>query len=174
VSAPPRTVVVMGVSGTGKSTVGARLAQHLGVDLVEGDSHHPLANIAKMSAGTPLDDEDRWPWLRRLAAILAERHAAGLSTVLTCSALRRGYRDVLRSGLPDRDAFFVHLHADEAVLETRMRARDHFMPPSLLRSQLDTLEALEPDETGVMLDVGRPVDRVVAEAVGALGLSTSA
>lgn len=174
VSAAVRAVVVMGVSGTGKSTVGARLAGHLGVHLVEGDSHHPRANIEKMSAGIPLTDEDRMPWLRELAAVMAERHAAGVPTVLTCSALKRAYRDVLRSAVPGHEVFFVHLHADAAVLEERMQAREHFMPASLLRSQLDTLEPLEPDEAGVVVDVAAPLDRVVAEALAALRLSAHA
>lgn len=167
-SAPVSQIVVMGVSGTGKSTVGALLAEHLGVALVEGDSHHPRANIEKMSAGIPLDDADRLPWLQTLAGITAEQHAAGLPTVLTCSALKRRYRDVLRGAVAGRTTFFVHLHADAAVLEARMRCREHFMPPSLLRSQLETLEPLQPDETGVVLDVVEPVDRVTADALAAL------
>ena len=169
--AAPLHVVVMGVSGTGKSTVGALLAADLGGTLGEGDSYHPAANIAKMSSGTPLTDEDRMPWLRTLAQVTRDRHAEGLSTVLTCSALRRCYRDVLREGVPGTESFFVHLHADFAVLERRMREREHFMPPSLLRSQFDTLEPLEDDERGVVVDVAAPLSEVMARARAALGVT---
>ena len=153
----------MGVTATGKSTVGAGVADLLGVDLVEGDEHHPPANIAKMSAGTPLTDEDRWPWLRTLADVLDERRAAGRPTVLTCSALRRAYRDVLRGEGGLDETTFVHLHAEAAVLRARMEAREHFMPPSLLASQLETLEPLEPDEDGFVVDVSVPLDEVVQQ-----------
>ncbi|HSE72671.1 MAG TPA: gluconokinase [Nocardioidaceae bacterium] len=165
----PLHVVAMGVSGTGKSTVAARLAERLGLDYIEGDSHHPQANIDKMSSGVPLTDEDRRPWLETLARLVRERHEQGRSTVLTCSALRRRYRDILRSGAPDGDLFFVHLDAPFEVLEERMKAREHFMPPSLLRSQIETLEPLEADERGVRVDVSLPVDTVVNEAVEAIG-----
>lgn len=165
----PGHVVVMGVAGTGKSAVGQRLAEHLGVELVEGDAFHPRRNIEKMSSGEPLTDEDRRPWLEGLAAVLAERQANGTPTVLACSALRRGYRDILRGTLPSGSVFFIHLHADVDVLERRMRARTaHFMPPALLRSQLDTLEPLESDEDGVLVDVGVPLDEVVARVREAL------
>jgi gluconokinase len=165
----PLHVVAMGVSGTGKSTVAALLAERLGLDYIEGDSHHPQANIDKMSSGVPLTDEDRRPWLETLAHLVRERHEQGRSTVLTCSALRRHYRDILRSGAPDGDLFFVHLDAPFEVLEERMKAREHFMPPSLLRSQIETLEPLEADERGVRVDVSLPVDTVVDEAVEAIG-----
>jgi gluconokinase len=165
----PLHVVAMGVSGTGKSTVAALLAERLGLDYIEGDSHHPQANIDKMSSGVPLTDEDRRPWLETLAHLVRERHEQGRSTVLTCSALRRRYRDILRSGAPDGDLFFVHLDAPFEVLDERMKAREHFMPPSLLRSQIETLEPLEADERGVRVDVSLPVDTVVDEAVEAIG-----
>ncbi|MGH3330318.1 MAG: gluconokinase [Nocardioidaceae bacterium] len=161
----PLHVVVMGVSGTGKSTVARRLAARLGLYFLEGDSFHPAENVAKMSAGIPLTDEDRLPWLETLGALVAQRHAQGVSTVLTCSALRRGYRDILRNAVPGGDLLFVHLQAAYDVLEERMAARDHFMPSSLLRSQLDTLEPLEADETGVCVAVAQPVGAVVDEAV---------
>lgn len=161
---PHRHVVVMGVSGTGKSTVAQALAAELDLVLTEGDDHHPPANVAKMSDGIPLTDEDRAPWLADLAAWTSRHHAAGVSTVLTCSALRRHYRDVLRSAVPE-PTVFVHLMGSRAVLVDRMEHRDHFMPASLLDSQLATLEQLEPDETGGVVDTDLPVDRVVADAV---------
>lgn len=161
-------VLVTGVSGTGKSTVGQRIADHLDVGLHEGDDLHPPHNTAKMSAGDPLTDQDRQPWLERLASIIAHEHARGRSSVLTCSALRRRYRDLLRSDLPPDAVFFVQLHADRAVLEDRMTGRDHFMPVSLLDSQLATLQPLQSDEAGVVVDVAQPLDEVVARILSAL------
>jgi gluconokinase len=158
----------MGVSGTGKTTVGEELAHRMGVTFIEGDSLHPGHNIAKMSAGQPLDDDDRRPWLQTLNALVTFHHAEGISAVLTCSALRRGYRDILREGLPPGSLYFVHLAAPQAVLRSRMESRDHFMPASLLQSQLDTLEPLERDEAGVVLDVTGDVDSVVDAALAAL------
>ncbi len=164
-----RHIVVMGVSGTGKTTVAGRLADHFGSELLEGDDLHPRANIEKMAAGLPLDDDDRAPWLDTLSLTLARHHAGGLSTVLTCSALKQRYRDTLRSRLPDdATVFFVHLQAPFALLRRRMESRDHFMPPSLLQSQLDTLEPLGHDEAGVVLDVSGPVSDVVAQAISAI------
>ena len=160
-------VVVMGVSGTGKSSVATRLAERLDLGFVEGDEHHPEGNIAKMREGIALSDEDRWPWLEALADVARRRFEEGHSLVLTCSALRRSYRDVLRSGVPDGRMFFVHLHADLAVLTARMEQRTkHFMPTSLLASQLETLEPLEDDELGAVIDVAPPID-VVADAAAA-------
>lgn len=159
----------MGVSGTGKTSIGQRLADHLGAQFLEGDDHHPEANIAKMSAGTPLTDEDRWPWLESLAELVRSWDIGGISTVLTCSALRRTYRDVLRTAVPSPRLVFVHLHASPEVLQVRMSGRTkHFMPTSLLRSQLDTLEPLEPDETGVVIDVSSEPDEVLAAVLAAL------
>lgn len=165
----PRHVVVMGVSGTGKTTVAERIADHLGWEFIEGDSLHPPANIEKMSAGVPLDDDDRRPWLESLGRLLAFHHHDGLASVLTCSALKRGYRDTLRSGVPDEAVFFVHLAAPFEVLRTRMESREHFMPPSLLQSQFDTLEPLGADEPGTVLDVSQPLDAVVRAARAAIG-----
>lgn len=172
-SAPAVQIVVMGVAGTGKSTVGQRLADRLGVAYVEGDDQHPPENVAKMSEGVPLTDADRLPWLERLAGILARSREEGRTSVVTCSALRRRYRDVLRAETLCA-VFFVHLDAPEAVLRDRMSRRTrHFMPTSLLRSQLDTLEPLEPDEYGVRVDVSGPleavVDRVAAEVAPVTG-----
>jgi gluconokinase len=164
----PHHVVAMGVAGTGKSTVGELVAADLGVDLIEGDAFHPQSNIDKMSSGQPLTDEDRKPWLQRLAEIVAAEHEQGRPSVLACSALRRSYRDILRGELPEGSMFFVHLHADFAVLDARMQTREHFMPPSLLQSQFDTLEPLEDDEDGVLVDVALSVDEVMAEVRRAL------
>jgi gluconokinase len=166
---PPVHVVAMGVTATGKSTVAERLAKDLDLGFHEGDDLHPLANIEKMSAGTPLDDDDRRPWLQAIADLVAEQHRAGTSAVVTCSALKRSYRDILRSGLSDSDIFFLHLHADFDVLHERMAERTkHFMPASLLQSQFDTLEPLEEDEAGVVVDVAEPLDSVVATSVNAV------
>jgi gluconokinase len=154
----------MGVSGTGKTTVAEELADRLGWTFIEGDSLHPPANIAKMSAGTPLDDEDRRPWLEALASLQAFHHADGVSTVLTCSALKRRYRDVLRRGVPDGSVLFVHLDAPFEVLRERMESREHFMPASLLQSQFDALERLGADERGTVVDVSQPLDAVVRAA----------
>lgn len=157
----------MGVSATGKSTVAVALADRLGLEFVEGDDLHPQANIEKMSAGKPLNDEDRLPWLQAIADVIAAKDAAGVSTVVTCSALRRSYRDILRSG--GCNVFFVHLHADFDVLLERMGTRSkHFMPASLLESQFDTLEQLEPDEAGGLVDVRPPLEEVVDTVVQAV------
>lgn len=164
----PLQVVVMGVTGTGKSTIGALVATDLGVGLIEGDAYHPPANIEKMSSGQPLTDEDRRPWLETLAGLLAAERAEGRTAVLACSALRRSYRDVLRGDLPAPDVFFVHLHATFDLLDRRMRTRQHFMPPSLLQSQFDTLEPLEPDETGVLVDVALSLEEVMEQVRAAL------
>ena len=148
--APPKAttaatvVVVMGVSGSGKSTLATRLASGLGWDFLEGDLLHPAANVAKMQAGTPLDDADRQPWLQAIAAWIAEHLHAGRNGVVACSALRRVYRDRLRDAGPG--VRFVYLQVSRAVLYQRLRHRHHFMPASLLDSQLATLEEPHGDE----------------------------
>jgi len=161
-----RHVVVMGVAGVGKSTIAQGLAAELDLELAEGDGFHPASNVEKMSSGLALTDEDRWPWLEKLADWTRERRTAGQSTVVTCSALRKVYRDVLRGA--DPDTFFVFLHGKEELLQERMKARDHFMPGSLLRSQFETLEPLEPDESGVALDVAEPAEEITAKALSVL------
>ena len=159
----PLQVVVMGVSATGKSLVAAAVAEQLQWQFIEGDDLHPVENVAKMARGEPLTDEDRAPWLEAVRQLAADAAAAGRSTVITCSALKRQYRDLLRDGVGAM--FFVHLHADLAVLEPRMAGRErHFMPVALLRSQLDTLEPLGPDEDGVVVDVSGSPAEVVAAA----------
>ena len=156
-------IVVMGVSGTGKTSVAEEISEELGCEFIEGDDLHPKANIDKMASGTPLTDDDRWPWLRAIGELVAARHRDGVSTVVTCSALRRVYRDVLREAAP---VFFVHLDAPFEVLQERMQARTrHFMPTTLLRSQCDTLEPLDDDEAGEVVDVSPPLDEVIEEAV---------
>lgn len=145
------TVVLMGVSGSGKSSVAAELADRTGWEFMEGDDLHPERNRSKMAAGHPLDDDDRWPWLRRIADWIGEQEAAGRNAVVTASALRRPYRDLLRAGHPS--VHFVHLLAPPDVLAERMAAREgHFMPLSLLESQFATLEPLEPDEPGIEVE----------------------
>lgn len=164
------SLVVMGVSGTGKTTVGRALAAWLEAPYVEGDDHHPQANIDKMAAGIPLTDEDRWPWLTELGRLVAD--AAPDPMVLTCSALKRTYRDLLRETAGEQRLFFVHLAGTREVLMSRMtQRRGHFMPPSLLDSQLATLEPLQPDEWGVTVDVAPPLEQVVAVAEQAVRLA---
>ena len=164
----PLHLIVMGVSGTGKSTIAAALNDRLGWAFAEGDDYHPPANVAKMASGRPLVDEDRWPWLRTLTAWTAERDARGESTVLTCSALRRSYRDLLREGGPG--TYFVHLVGDKGLLLERMGSREHFMPSSLLESQLDTLEDLGEDERGMVVDVANPPERIARMVLAQLDL----
>jgi len=152
----------MGVSGSGKSTIGALLGERLGMPFVDGDDLHPAANKAKMAAGIPLDDEDRWPWLDAVGA----RLAAAPTPVVACSALRRVYRDRLRLAAPD--AIFIHLAGDPATIVERVAHRHHeYMPASLLGSQYAVLEPLQPDEHGVVVDIGPTpaelVDVIVAE-----------
>ncbi|WP_353951465.1 gluconokinase [Knoellia sp. S7-12] len=164
-SAPAtRHVIVMGVSGSGKTTIAEGVTEQTGWAFAEADEFHPKANITKMEAGTALTDEDRWPWLGALGAWMQQKSAEGTSTVITCSALKRTYRDVLRSGLDSLD--FIHLDGPAEVIRERMGGRKgHFMPPELLQSQLDTLEALDADESGVFLDIRRTPEQVIDEAV---------
>lgn len=153
----------MGVTGSGKSTVGAALAERLGVPYGDADEFHPAANVAKMSAGHPLDDADRWPWLRAVGEWLAGQPGG----VVSCSALKRAYRDALREQAPD--AFFVHLHGDRETVRRRVAARSaHFMPESLVDSQFAALEALGTDERGVVLDLDQPLAELVEAAARAV------
>ncbi|MFY0409263.1 gluconokinase [Solicola sp. PLA-1-18] len=154
---PAPLVVVMGISGTGKTTVGELVAQRLGLEYSDADVFHPQANIDKMSAGTPLTDEDRWPWLEAIGAWLAERDATG--GVVSCSALRRAYRDVLTGAAPR--ARFLHLDGDIELIRERVAHRSgHFMPVSLLESQKDTLVPLGDDEPGLRVDVADSPDQI--------------
>lgn len=155
----------MGVSGSGKSTVGARLAVELGVPFVDADSLHPITNVDKMAAGKPLTDEDRWPWLRAVGSKLAA--ATGTGLVVACSALKRSYRDAIRAEAPETS--FVYLHGSRELLSSRLSKReDHFMPAALLDSQLDTLEPLADDEAGVAVDVAGTPDAIVESAASAI------
>jgi carbohydrate kinase (thermoresistant glucokinase family) len=165
----PLHLVFMGVSGSGKSTVARAVRDRLGWELAEGDDFHPPANVAKMREGTPLTDADRWGWLESLAAWTAERDARGEPTIVACSALRRSYRDVLRRG--GAGTFFVHATGDRHLVLDRMSAREHFMPTSLLESQLATLEPLQPDEPGMDVDLALPVDRIAALVLARLDLT---
>ena len=159
-------VVVMGVSGAGKSTVGSALAGLLSVGFVDADALHPHANVAKMAAGTPLTDADRWPWLDLVGAALADASETGL--VVACSALKRAYRDAIRTAAPG--VTFVHLTVPRAALDDRVTHRPgHFMPASLLDSQLDALEPLEADERGLAIESVGDVPSTALRAYEALG-----
>jgi gluconokinase len=164
----PDVVVVMGVSGCGKSTVARGLSESLGWQLAEGDDFHPDTNVAKMRSGTPLTDEDRWPWLDSIGEWISARERAGESAVVTCSALRRPYRDLLRKGRPH--VRFLHVTAEPDVLLDRLQERSgHYMPPSLLTSQLATLEPLAADEPGVTISNEGSDAQVLDRALVALG-----
>jgi gluconokinase len=157
-------VVVMGVSGSGKTTVAAALARQEGWILLEGDSFHPEANIAKMKAGTPLTDEDRWPWLQAIAAKEDELLAAGQSAVVACSALKHTYRDILIGPRPD--TVLLYLRGSKALIAERMKARkNHFMPPALLDSQFATLEEPGPEEHPIIVDIGGSQDAMIQDAL---------
>ncbi|MDN3238284.1 gluconokinase [Glycomyces tritici] len=160
-------LVVMGVSGSGKSTVARLLADRLGWPMAEADEFHPEANIAKMSAGIPLTDADRGPWLRTLRDWISMQDKAGQGTVVTCSALKREYRDVLRGA--SARVHFVHLHGTREVIAARLASRSgHFMPPSLLASQFAALEELGDDEDGITVDVAASPDQIVDRVVADL------
>jgi gluconokinase len=155
----PAAVVIMGVSGSGKTTVGRRLAEAVGWDFVDGDDFHPPANVEKMEQGTPLTDADREPWLRAIRDFLRERVESGNPVVVACSALKASYRDVLRDGTGD--TAFVYLRGSYALIQQRLRDRsDHFFDADLLASQFDTLEEPDPD-TATIVDVDRPPDEIV-------------
>jgi gluconokinase len=155
-------IVVMGVSGCGKSSVGLALAEALGARFIDGDDLHPEANKAKMAAGIPLNDDDRWPWLDLVGEALAQSN-----TVVACSALKRVYRERILAAAPG--TFFVHLHGTRELLAQRMNARpNHFMPVSLLDSQLNTLEPLGADEPGHTYKIAAPVDQLVAAVLAYL------
>ena len=155
-------IVVMGPSGSGKSTVGLALAELIGARFVDGDDLHPESNVAKMAAGVALDDEDRMPWLRLVGQTLT----SGDDVVIACSALKRSYRDAIRAEAPD--VFFGELSIARSTLEERMRSRgEHFMPTSLLDSQLQTLEPLEADEHGIRVDESADVETAAAKIAAA-------
>ena len=157
--------VIMGVSGSGKSLIGARLARELHVEFVDGDDLHPPDNVRRMAAGIPLTDQDRKSWLMAIAARLHEAKRAGTGLVASCSALKRRYRDLLRSS-GDTKVQFVYLTGTRALLAERMASRrGHFMPPALLESQLETLEEPAPDERAWVCDIRETPDTIVAGLV---------
>lgn len=160
VTYPP--MIMMGAQGTGKSTIGAALAARLNVAFIDGDDLHPAANKAKMAGGTPLTDEDRVPWLKVIGERIAQEREDGRIVIVACSALKRWYRELLRSNVPD--LLFVHLIGDKALLEQRLAGRDHeYMPTTLLQSQLETLEPLAAWEEGVEVDIHRAPEQIVDE-----------
>ena len=169
---PPLQLVVMGVSGCGKSTIGAALAAAMGLNFIEGDTLHPPRNVALMAAGTPLTDADRAGWLGIIADRLAQAHSAGQGLVVSCSALKRRYRDQLRAHCPGLQ--LLHLRGGREQLMQRLQARSgHYMPASLLDSQLDTLELPAADEHALCFDVGLPAAQITAEASSLLRRSAA-
>jgi gluconokinase len=168
----PRALIVMGVSGSGKTTIARALAERLGWRFADGDDFHPAANVAKMKAGHPLTDDDRWPWLRAIAAEIDRVAAGGGHLVIACSALKRAYRDVLSGGRDD--VRFVFLDGSRELIARRMAARqNHFMPPGLLDSQFATLERPGPDEHAIHVGIDVPVDEIVDGVIAQLPASTS-
>lgn len=172
-NAPPPALtvnlVVMGVSGSGKSTVGDELARRFGTVFVEGDKLHPAANVAKMAAGTPLNDDDRLPWLRAIGARMAEADDQDKGIVVACSSLKHSYRDILRASAR-RPLIFIFLDGSLALLRERMLSRTgHFMPPSLLDSQLATLEPPSPDEASIRIELDGDIAAQIDAAVSSIG-----
>jgi gluconokinase len=164
-------LIIFGVSGAGKTTVGKRLARELGWRFLEADDFHPSVNIEKMRSGRPLNDEDRWPWLERLREEIKGCLAAGENAVLACSALKRAYRDLLRL---NGKVKFVFLHGDYALVEEHLRSRHrHFMNPRLLQSQFDDLEEPKPDEDVITIELGRAPQAIVEEIESKLHLTGS-
>jgi gluconokinase len=162
--AVPCALIVMGVSGSGKSTIGEHLAKRLGWPYEDADQFHPASNVAKMSAGHPLTDEDRWPWLNAIAAEIDRVCEADERVVIGCSALKRAYRDVLLHGRTD--VRLVYLDGSQALIADRLgRRKDHFMPPGLLTSQFDTLEPPTRDEHPLTVSIDAPVEAIVENVV---------
>ncbi|MGO4187960.1 gluconokinase [Pseudarthrobacter sp. TAF60_1] len=170
----PTHLVVMGVSGTGKSTIAAALSEQLGWACAEADEFHPQANIDKMSQGIPLQDDDRWPWLQEIQNWMSAQAAAGKSTVLTCSALKQSYRHLLSAA--QGRVLYVHLDGDAHLIGERMEGREgHFMPPTLLPSQLATLEPLSAEELAggsIRLDISRTPAELVHAVLAVLDAPT--
>jgi len=163
-SDPPHALVIMGVSGSGKSTIGQSLGRRLGWRYEDGDSFHPPANVAKMSAGHPLTDEDRWPWLQAIADEIARCRAKGEHIIIACSALKKVYRDILVGG--SDDVRMVYLEGSQELIAERMRHRaGHFMPPGLLASQFATLEPPGAEERPITVSVDAPVETIVDDIV---------
>jgi gluconokinase len=168
-SAFPCALIVMGVSGSGKSTIADHLAERIGWTFEDGDKFHPASNVAKMHAGHPLTDEDRWPWLRAIAAEIDRACAAGEHVVIACSALKRAYRDILVHGR--KDVRIVFLDGSQHLIASRLTKRTgHFMPPDLLPSQFKTLERPTPDENSATVSIDAPVEKIVDDIVARLAL----
>jgi gluconokinase len=166
----PCALVVMGVSGSGKSTIGDRLAERLGWKYEDGDKFHPASNVAKMSAGQPLTDEDRWPWLRAIADEIDRICKAGEHVVIASSALKRAYRDILVHGQPD--IRIIYLKGPQDLIASRLALRkNHFMPPGLLESQFRTLEPPDPSENPVTVSIDDSVETIVDDILRQLGLN---
>jgi len=171
-TSPPVILVIMGVSGSGKTTIAILLAKRLGWVYRDGDEFHPASNVEKMKSGVPLTDEDRWPWLEAIARFIDEELADGTRTIITCSALKRRYRDIIidrREGVR-----LIYLKGDKSLLEERLKKRHgHFMPSSLLQSQFDALEEPGPDENPLIVSVDATPDQIVDHIVERLGLTPS-
>ncbi|MFI5015609.1 MAG: gluconokinase [Hyphomicrobiales bacterium] len=164
----PAILVVMGVSGSGKTTIGTLLSKRLGWPYRDADEFHPKANIEKMKRGVALTDDDRWPWLRAIAAFIDEERARGVNAIVTCSALKRSYRAIIVGDR--RDVRLIYLNGEKALLEARLAKRHgHFMPPSLLQSQFDALEEPGPDEHPLTILVDATPKAIVAEILERLG-----
>ena len=160
----PCALIVMGVSGSGKSTIAGKLAERLGFSCEDGDRFHPPSNVAKMSAGHPLTDEDRWPWLRAIAREIDRVCAAGGHVVIACSALKRAYRDILVHGR--NEVRIIYLSGTQDLIAGRLAQRkNHFMPPGLLDSQFKILEPPEPAENAVTVSIDASVDEIVGDIV---------
>jgi carbohydrate kinase (thermoresistant glucokinase family) len=170
-----KVLVVMGVSGVGKTTIGRNLAERLGALFVEGDAYHPTANVEKLRRGEPLTDEDRWPWLEAIAADLHRWSEASQPVVIACSALRRAYREVLRRSCPGGEGVrFAHLRGPAPLVRARLEARaGHYMPATLLDSQLALLEPPDDDEGAVTVGVEEEPEAIVERLLGALARSGS-
>ena len=169
-SKSPHALVVMGVSGSGKSTIGEKLAQRLGWSYEDGDKFHPLSNVAKMSAGQPLTDQDRWPWLQAIADEIDRVCEARGHAVIACSALKRAYRDILVHGRPE--VRIIYLQGTQDLIADRLALRKgHFMPPGLLASQFKTLEPPDASENPVTVSIDAPVETIVDDIVRQSGLS---
>lgn len=164
---PIQHLVIMGVAGSGKTTTATLLSEHLGWIAAEADEFHPAANIEKMTSGVPLTDEDRWPWLSSISGWMSTQAQNGRCTIITCSALKRSYREVLAKA--EGQVHFVHLHGESDVLAERMQSRrGHFMPASLLPSQLSALEPLAADEHGITVDILNTPTQLTAEILDRL------
>jgi gluconokinase len=165
----PTILIVMGVSGSGKTTIATLLAKRLGWAFRDADEFHPKANVLKMKSGAPLTDEDRWPWLRAIAAFLDQELTRGANAIVTCSALKRSYRDIILGGR--KGVRLIYLKGEKTLLEARLAKRHgHFMPSSLLQSQFDTLEEPGADEHPLTVSVDATPDRIVAQILDRLGL----